>query len=67
MAKVDSASFDDFIGEYGWVGSRIIDTVTRKGDRLYVQGTWEDSPWELLPEKVDTFFVRGGGAARWPV
>jgi uncharacterized protein DUF4440 len=66
VAKVDSASFDAFTGEYAWVGSRNIETVTRKGDRLYVQGTWEDSPTELLPEKPDTFFVRGGGVSPCP-
>jgi hypothetical protein len=61
VAKVDSASFDDFAGEYASVGSWIIDRVTRKGDKLYVQSTGEDSPTELLPENADTFFVRGGG------
>jgi len=61
VAKVDSASFDDFAGEYASVGSWIIDRVTRKGDKLYVQSTGEDSPTELLAENADTFFVRGGG------
>ena len=61
VAKVDSASFDDFTGEYASAGSWIIDTVTRKGDKLYVQSTGEDSPTELLPESADAFFVRGGG------
>jgi hypothetical protein len=42
-----------------WVGSRNVETVTRKTDKLYIQGTWEASPTELLPEKADTFFVRG--------
>lgn len=61
VAKVDSASFDDFAGEYASVRSWIIDRVTRKGDKLYVQSTGEDSPTELLPENAETFFVRGGG------
>ncbi len=61
VAKVDSASFDNFAGEYASMGSWIIDRVTRKGDKLYVQSTGEDSPTELLPENTDTFFVRGGG------
>src|SRR5208282_376874 len=61
VAKVDSASLDDFAGEYASVGSWIIDRVTRKGDKLYVQSTGEDSPTELLAENADTFFVRGGG------
>lgn len=62
VAKIDSASFEDFIGEYAWVGARNVETVTRKGDQLYIQGSWEDSASELLPEKADTFFVRGEGA-----
>jgi len=61
VAKVDSASFDDFAGEYAWPGSQNVDTVTRKGGNLYIQTTYEDSPTELLPENADTFFTRGGG------
>jgi hypothetical protein len=62
VAKIDSARFEDFTGEYAWVGARNVETVTRKGDQLYIQGSWEDSATELLPEKADTFFVRGEGA-----
>ena len=62
VAKIDSASLADFVGTYVWTGAPNIETVFRKGDRLYIQGTWEDSPTELLPEKPDTFFVRGEGA-----
>lgn len=61
VAKVDNASFDDFVGEYAWVGSQNVDTVTRKGDKLYIQTTHEESPTELLPENAATFFTRGGG------
>jgi hypothetical protein len=61
VAQVDSASFDDFAGEYAWPGSQNVDTVTRKGGKLYIQTTHEDSPTELLPENADTFFTRGGG------
>lgn len=61
VAKVDSASFDDFAGEYAWPGSQNVDTVTRKGGKLYIQTTHEDSPTELLPENADTFFTRQGG------
>jgi hypothetical protein len=61
VAKVDSASFDDFVGEYAWPGSQNVDTVTLKGGKLYIQTTHEDSPTELLPENADTFFTRGGG------
>jgi hypothetical protein len=62
VAKIDSARLADFVGTYAWVGAPNLETVFRKGDRLYIQGTWEDSPTELLPEKQDTFFVRGEGA-----
>jgi hypothetical protein len=63
VAKIDGATLDDFTGEYAWAGSQFVDTVTRKGDKLYVQGSWEDSPTELLPESADTFFDRGGGVS----
>ncbi len=63
VAKIDSATLDDFTGEYAWAGSQFVDTVTRKGDRLYIQGSWEESPTELLPESADTFFNRGGGVS----
>jgi hypothetical protein len=61
VAQVDSASFDNFAGEYAWPGSQNVDTVTRKEGKLYIQTTHEDSPTELLPENADTFFTRGGG------
>src|SRR5580698_9491444 len=61
VAKADNARFGDFAGEYAWPGSQNVDTVTRKGDKLYIQTTNEDSPTELLPENADTFFTRGGG------
>jgi hypothetical protein len=63
IAKVDSTALDDFTGEYAWAGSQFVDTVTDKGDKLYVQGSWEDSPTELLPQGPDTFFNRGGGVS----
>jgi hypothetical protein len=61
VAKVDSTGFDDFVGQYAWVASSIVDTVTRHGDKLYIQSSYEDSPTELLPETADTFFTRGAG------
>jgi hypothetical protein len=61
VAKVDSARFDDFTGEYAWPGSQNVDTVSRKEGKLYIQTTHEDSATELLPENADTFFTRGGG------
>jgi hypothetical protein len=63
VAKIDNATLDDFTGEYAWAGSQFVDTVTRKGEKLYIQGSWEDSPTELLPESADTFFSRGGGVS----
>src|SRR5208282_4910101 len=59
VAKVDSRGFDNFVGQYAWVGSSIVDTVTRNGDKLYIQSSYEDLPTELLPETTDTFFSRG--------
>jgi hypothetical protein len=64
VAKVDSASFDDFVGKYAWAGSSIVDTVTRKRDKLYIQSSYEDSLTELLPEKVDAFFTRERASKR---
>ena len=61
VATVDADKLEDFVGQYTWPGSGFVDTVVRKGDRLYVQGTDQDSPTEMLPEKADTFFFRGGG------
>jgi hypothetical protein len=61
VAKIDSARFDDFAGEYAWPGSQNLDTVTSKAGKLYIQTTNEDSATELLPENADTFFTRGGG------
>jgi hypothetical protein len=61
VAKVDTTTFDEFTGDYAWVGSQNVDSVTRQGDKLYIQTTHEDSPTELLPENADTFFTRGGG------
>ena len=63
VAKIDSATLDDFTGDYAWAGSQFVDTVTRKGDKLYIQGSWEDSPTELVPESADTFFDRGAGVS----
>jgi hypothetical protein len=35
----------------------MIDTVTRKGDKLYVQTTGDEAPNELIPLGADTFAV----------
>ena len=36
----------------------MVDTVTRKGDKLYLQTTGDAGPTELVPESPDTFFIR---------
>jgi hypothetical protein len=61
VAKIDNATLDEFAGEYAWPGSQNVDTVTRKGNNLYIQTTHEDLATELLPENAETFFTRGGG------
>lgn len=63
VGKEGPARLQDFIGQYSWVGSTMVDTVTVKGDKLYVQGSWEDTPTELFPESADTFFDRGAGVS----
>jgi len=63
IAKVDPVHLQDFIGEYAWVGSPMVDTVTVKGEKLYIQGSWEDTPTELFAEGPDTFFDRGAGVS----
>lgn len=61
VVKVDGATLEAFVGEYAWAGSDFVDTVTRRGDKLYVQGTDQDSPTEVLPQTENTFFFRGEG------
>jgi hypothetical protein len=61
--KIIGKKLDAFTGRYAWVGApNIIDRVTRKGDRLFVQGTGDQSPTELVPLTADTFFVHGSFA-----
>ena len=59
VAKIDAAILDDYTGQYAWQGAHIVDTLTRKGDKLYIQTTGDDAPTELVPQSPDTFFVRG--------
>jgi len=57
-AKIDPATLDDFTGEYAWEGvNGMIDTITRTGDRLYLQTTGDDAPTELIRESNDTFAI----------
>jgi hypothetical protein len=60
VAKIDPTTLDGYTGEYAWEGAHMIDTVTRKGDKLYIQTTGDDTPTELVPQSPDTFFMRGG-------
>jgi hypothetical protein len=55
-AKIDPATLDDFVGQYAWeAASGMTDTITRKGDKLYIQTTGDDAPTELIRESKDTF------------
>src|SRR6266700_440958 len=59
VAKIDPVILDEYTGQYAWAGARMVDTVTRKGDKLYIQTTGDSAPTELVPQSADTFFVRG--------
>jgi hypothetical protein len=59
VATIDPAILNDYTGQYAWEGARMVDTVTRKGDKLYIQTTGDDAPTELVPQSADTFFIRG--------
>jgi hypothetical protein len=59
VAKIDPAILDDYTGQYAWEGAHMVDTVTRKGDKLYIQTTGDDALNELVPQSADTFFIRG--------
>jgi len=57
-AKLDPSTYDTYVGRYA-LNESVIDTVTRQGDTLFIRAPDEPSPTELLPERADTFFVRG--------
>ena len=59
VASIAPSSLDAFTGQYTWVGTRMVDTITRKGNQLFIQTTGDLDPTELLPESPDTFFIRG--------
>ena len=63
VATIDGAHLQDFVGEYAWVGSPMTDTVSVKGNHLFVKGSFEDSPTELFPASADTFFDKGAGVS----
>jgi hypothetical protein len=62
-AKIDGSTLDEYTGQYAW--GHYVDTVTRKGDKLYIQGSWEESPTELSPENSNTFFDPTAGISPW--
>jgi|SRR5450432_2522254 len=45
--------------EYAWEKAKFSDTVTLKGDKLYIQTTGDKEPTELVPQGAHTFFVPG--------
>jgi len=59
VAKIDPAILDDYTGQYGWEKARMVDTVTRTGNKLYIQTTGDGAPTELVPLGENRFFIRG--------
>jgi len=57
VAAVDLALFDSYVGRYQYTPGSI-DTVTREGNRLFVQPTGE-ARVEIFPENETTFFAKG--------
>ncbi|MES1240770.1 MAG: DUF3471 domain-containing protein [Acidobacteriota bacterium] len=58
-AQVDPSLFDSYVGRYEYTPGAV-DTVTREGDRLFVQPTGEPRV-ELFPENETTYFAKGEG------
>jgi len=60
VVKAHASAYGDFVGKYGWVGAPgMVDTVTQRGGKLYLQTTG-GGPAELLPASADAFFIHGG-------
>lgn len=55
--RIDPRLFDRYVGRYQYAPG-VIDTITREGDRLFVQSTGEARE-ELFSENETTFFVKG--------
>ncbi len=53
----------DYTGEYAWEGAHMVDTMTRKGDKLYIQTTGDDMPTEIVPQSPDTFSCAAASVA----
>ncbi len=56
-AKVDPQRFDAYVGHYEYTPG-LVDTVTREGDRLFVQSSGLEKE-ALLAENDTTFFAPG--------
>jgi len=56
IAKIDSAIYDAYVGEYE-VAPGLILAVTKEGDRLFSQSPGQPRS-EMLPESETTFFLR---------
>ena len=57
IARIDARAYDSYLGRYEYAPG-LIDTVTREGDRLFVQSTGQEKE-ELFPESDTTFFAKG--------
>jgi CubicO group peptidase (beta-lactamase class C family) len=55
LAKVDPKIFDGYVGSYR-LAPTIVETVTRNGDKLYVQLTGQDK-LEMFPKSDREFFL----------
>jgi hypothetical protein len=62
-SEIDLTTLDALTGRYAWAPG-MEDTITRKGDKIYVQTTREASATELVPIGSDTFFIHGSVADR---
>lgn len=54
--EVDPAVYDDYVGRYQ-LAENVVFTVTRQGDRLFVQLTGQPR-FEVFPESETTYFYR---------
>ena len=56
VVDVDPATYDDYVGRYR-LAENVVFTVTRQGDRLFVQITGQPR-FEVFPESATTYFYR---------
>ena len=57
IAKIDPKIYDDYVGKYEYTPG-VIDTISRDGNRLFVQPTGQPKE-EIFPENETTFFGKG--------